>query len=110
LLSSTWTAAQADLASTVSWRWNAHTPYALRALEAELALVAVAPNGRRNEQLNASSYALFRLVADDRLPCDVVVRGLEAAARHAGLHRDEGGSAGIAKTIASAARARGVQI
>jgi putative DNA primase/helicase len=77
--------------------------YVLKALEDELALVAAAPSGRRNHQLNASAHALFRFVADNRIDRDVVVRGLEAAAQHAGLHARE-----ALPTIRSAARARGV--
>lgn len=75
--------------------------YVLRALEAELALVAAAPAGRRNDQLNTSAHALYRLA--DRLPADVIRRGLLSAAAHAGLPRIEAEA-----TIKSAARARGV--
>ena len=77
--------------------------YALKALESELALAAVAPEGRRNDQLNASAHALFRFVADGRLPRDPVERGLIAAATHAGLTEREART-----TIASAAKARGL--
>lgn len=77
--------------------------FALKALEAELSMVAAAPAGRRNEQLNASGHALFRFVAQRRLPVDVIQRGLIAAGRHAGLSDAE-----IMPTIKSAAKARGV--
>jgi Bifunctional DNA primase/polymerase, N-terminal len=77
--------------------------YAFKALESELALVAVAPAGRRNDQLNASSHALFRFAASGQLPADVVRRGLLAAALHAGLPERE-----ALATISSAAKARGV--
>jgi Bifunctional DNA primase/polymerase, N-terminal len=77
--------------------------YALKALESELALVAVAPDGRRNNQLNSSSYALFRFVDTGQLDPDIIRRGLLSAALHAGLsERDALG------TISSAAKARGV--
>jgi len=75
--------------------------YALKALENELVLVASAPSGRRNHQLNASAHALFRLA--DRLPPDVIRRGLLSAAAHAGLPHAEAEA-----TVRSAARARGV--
>ncbi len=77
--------------------------YVLRALEAELALVASAPNGRRNEQLNESAFNLFRFVIEGRMAADPIVHSLQAAARHAGLTDRE-----IQSTIRSAARARGV--
>lgn len=79
--------------------------YVLRALESELAMVAAAPDGRRNDQLNASAHALFRFVAEHRLPADVTMRGLLAAAAHAGLAERE-----ALPTIRSAASARGVSI
>jgi len=77
--------------------------YALKALEAELSMVAAAPKGRRNDQLNASAHALFRFVETGRLTADVICRGLLAAALHAGL--DEREALG---TISSASKARGV--
>lgn len=79
--------------------------YALKALESELALVAVAPKGRRNDQLNASAHALFRFCASGELPSSTVARGLEDAARHAGLTKPE-----TISTLKSAARARGVAL
>ena len=66
-----------------------------------MALVASAPSGRRNHQLNASAHALYRLA--DKLPPDVIRRGLLSAAAHAGLSHAESEA-----TIRSAARARGV--
>jgi hypothetical protein len=77
--------------------------YVLRALEAELALIASAPDGRRNEQLNESAFNLFRFVLEDRLDASAIVHGLEEAGRHAGLTEKE-----IAATISSAAKARGL--
>ncbi len=76
---------------------------ALKALEAELALVAIAGRGRRNEALNRGAYALLRFVASGELPAEPVLQGLRAAALHAGLAGQE-----IEATIASAARARGI--
>jgi len=78
---------------------------ALRALESELALVAVAPDGRRNAQLNKSAHAVFRFVAAGELPLEPVANGLGDAARHAGLAPAE-----ILATIKSAAQARGVAL
>jgi hypothetical protein len=77
--------------------------YCARALETELALVAVAPRGRRNNQLNASAHALFRFAQDGRLDAGVIQRGLLAAAQSAGLHERE-----ALATIGSAAKARGI--
>jgi hypothetical protein len=79
--------------------------YVLKALEAELALVASAPEGRRNEQLNESAFNLFRFVLDGRMAADPIVHSLTAAARHAGLRERE-----IESTIRSAAQARGVSL
>jgi hypothetical protein len=91
-----------------SWAADPHQPargsaYALKALRSELALVAIALTGRRNDQLNASAHALFRLVASGDLDRDIVERGLSDAAAHAGLPERE-----ISATIQSAARARGL--
>lgn len=77
--------------------------YARKAFESELSLVACAPAGRRNDQLNASAHALYRLVASGDLPAGLVLDGLTAAAGHCGLDRRE-----AMATILSAARARGV--
>jgi hypothetical protein len=79
--------------------------YLLRVLEAELALVASAPNGRRNQQLNESAFALFRFAVEGRLEAGAIAHGLEAAARHAGLNDRE-----AIATIRSAARARGIRL
>lgn len=78
---------------------------ALKALESELALVAVAPEGRRNDTLNRAAHALFRFVRGDELPGDIVRDGLAHAATHAGLPHIE-----AMKTIKSAANARGVNV
>lgn len=78
---------------------------ALKAFESELAIVAVAPEGRRNDTLNAAAHALFRFVRDNELPADVVRDGLANAATHAGLPPIE-----AMNTIRSAASARGVHV
>ena len=91
--------------STAGYRTaNGEDRYADKALRAELALVATAPDGGRNDQLNASAHALFRLVVDGRLSLDIVERGLYEAARHIGLTDIE-----TRRTIASAAKARGIR-
>jgi hypothetical protein len=79
--------------------------YLQRALEAELALIASAPNGRRNDQLNESAHALFRFVCEGRLVANALIPELKAAARAAGLTDSE-----IASTIGSAAKARGLSL
>jgi Bifunctional DNA primase/polymerase, N-terminal len=78
--------------------------YGWKTLESELALVASSREGRRNDQLNRSAHALYRLVADGRLYRADVDDGLSAAARHVGLRDRE-----IAATLASAAKARGLR-
>jgi hypothetical protein len=79
--------------------------YLLRAIEAELALVASAPQGRRNEQLNESAFNLFRFAQEGRLDAGAIAHGLEAAALHAGLEDKE-----IEATLKSAAAKRGVRL
>lgn len=79
--------------------------YLLRALEAEFALIASAPEGRRNDQLNESAFNLFRFAQEGRLDVGAIAHGLEAAARHAGL-----GDREITSTIRSAAAKRGVNL
>lgn len=90
--------------------WSAQTrtadggKYVARAFQAELALVACAPSGRRNDQLNASAHAVFRFVAEGKLSAATATDALLAAAAHAGLARRE-----ALATISSAAKARGVR-
>ena len=79
--------------------------YLERAVAAELALIAAAPEGRRNDQLNESAFALFRFAAEGRLPAAEIASGLMAAARHAGLPEREASG-----TIRSAATKRGVRL
>jgi hypothetical protein len=86
-----------------AYRPRAYDRYGWRALEAELALVVTASEGRRNDQLNRSAHALYRLVKDGRLYRSDVDHGLLAAALHIGLNQRE-----AASTMASAARARGL--
>ena len=77
----------------------------LKAFRAELALVAAAANGRRNDQLNESAYALLRFVKSGDLPASLVRDALADAAAHAGL-----GPIETLQTIRSAASARGVDV
>lgn len=59
--------------------------YAQKALDEEVAEVALASNGTRNNQLNTSAFKLATLVANGSLDEDEVRRQLERAARRAGL-------------------------
>jgi hypothetical protein len=86
-------------------RSPAEDRYLLRALEAELALVASAPEGRRNDQLNESAFNLFRFAVEGRLDAGAIAHGLHAAASHAGLGERE-----IAATLRSAAIKRGISL
>jgi hypothetical protein len=79
--------------------------YLLRTIEAELALVASAPHGHRNDQLNESAFNLFRFAQEGRLEASAIAHGLEAAARHAGLTDRE-----ISATLKSASAKRGVRL
>jgi hypothetical protein len=63
--------------------------YALAALGSELARVAAAPRGTRNNTLNAAAYALGRLVGAGLLDRAEVERRLLAAALSAGLEERE---------------------
>jgi Bifunctional DNA primase/polymerase, N-terminal len=64
-------------------------PYARAALAEELARVAAAPKGQRNEQLWESSRNLFNFVAVGALDEGEVHRGLLAAAERNGLLHEE---------------------
>jgi hypothetical protein len=79
--------------------------YVAKALEAELERVALAREGGRNHQLNASAHALFRFAVAGELDPDLARRGLVDAARHAGLAQLE-----AMATVKSAARARGITL
>ncbi len=63
--------------------------YAEAALDAETARVAGAPEGARNDTLNRAAFALGRLVGAGLLDERSVTRELSAAARYAGLGRQE---------------------
>lgn len=70
--------------------------YGQSALERECALTRTAAEGARNDQLNASAFALGQLVGSGVLDAAQVVSGLLEAAMRAGLSRRE-----ILKTIDS---------
>jgi Bifunctional DNA primase/polymerase, N-terminal len=80
-------------------------PYARAALAEELARVAAAPRGERNEQLWASGRNLFNFVAAGALNEHQVQQGLLEAAERNGLLREEPRQ--THRTIASA-RAAGL--
>jgi hypothetical protein len=73
------------------------TRYGLAALEAELAKVRRAPEGRRNNQLNTSVFKLAQLVAGGQLELSQLEAEATAAALQAGLGEQE-----TEDTIASA--------
>ena len=75
--------------------------YVRAALEAEVAAVAAASEGRRNDQLNRSAFALARFVRDGTLPASQYVENLTSAASRAGLPDVE-----IRRTLASALQGR----
>lgn len=76
------------------------TPYGRRALESELGRLALAVEGQRNHQLNASAFALGQLVASGALDAREVVEALLAVAARVGLGESEAEA-----TIASGMRA-----
>jgi len=73
--------------------------YARKALEAEAAEVATAPEGARNHTLNRAAFNLRRFVTENVLTVDEVRDTLGAAARANGLDTLE-----IGKTLGSAER------
>ena len=75
-----------DVTQVPSFRLS---PYARRALEAECGRVALAAKGRRNDQLNASAYALGQLVGSRALGAEEAGQALLLAAARAGLSEDE---------------------
>jgi Bifunctional DNA primase/polymerase, N-terminal len=77
------------------------TKYIDVALEREVADVASATEGTRNDQLNPSAYALARFVREGQLSASVFVEQLTAAASLTGLPETE-----IRRTIASALQGR----
>jgi P4 family phage/plasmid primase-like protien len=82
------------------------TPYARKALDAEVANLASAPPGSggagsgRNVQLNKSAFALGQLVGGGELPRGLVEQELMAAAERCGLVNDDG-MRSAEKTLAS---------
>jgi hypothetical protein len=76
--------------------------YVNAAFEREIAAVAGAWEGSRNNQLNKSSYALARFVADGKLDRDLAIAALSRAAETSGLAPTE-----TTRTIRSAFSARG---
>ncbi len=80
--------------------------YAEAALRGEVDKVSQSREGRRNDQLNRSAFALGQLIAGDVLDQADVERELETAARSAGLAGDPNcGTGGIRSTIRSGIRA-----
>jgi Bifunctional DNA primase/polymerase, N-terminal len=77
------------------------TKYIDVALEREVAAVASATEGARNDQLNKSAFALARFVRDGALPAADYVEHLTWAAVRTGL-----GEAEIRRTLASALQGR----
>ena len=76
--------------------------YILRAIEAELALVASAPVGKRNDS-SMAAFNLFRFAAEGRIDAGAIAHGLEAAALHAGLDAREIASTSIRRRQARSA-------
>ena len=64
-------------------------PYAAAALEAELAAVASAPTGTRNDTLNTASFNLGQLIAAGKLDGNSATAALLGAAVSAGLSERE---------------------
>jgi hypothetical protein len=90
-------------------------PYVRAAVEQEARTVATTPEGGgsyggRNKQLNVSTYALARFVANGELDATTVVTAMTDAARAAGLTGEVGPphKGEIGPTIASAFKARGI--
>jgi hypothetical protein len=77
-------------------RHAGRTGYGAAALERELGRLALAPEGTRNHQLNASAHSLGQLVASGRLDPEEVIAGLVSVGRKIGLSDSE-----CEKTIAS---------
>jgi hypothetical protein len=63
--------------------------YCRRALESECGRIALANEGHRNDQLNASAYNLGRLIGPDLLSAEDVAGSLLIAALRAGLEQRE---------------------
>ena len=78
--------------------------YVAAALESELAAVATAWEGGRNNQLNKSAWAIARFVAAGQLDSDAAIDALTTAASAAGLSPAE-----ISRTLRSAFTARSIR-
>lgn len=96
-------APRAAAASMRPYRGEA-SAYARVALERELAAVASAAPGTRNDALNRAAFALGSLCAAGALPVNVMANSLLKAAEHNGLIVEDGEAAARA-TIASGLRA-----
>lgn len=84
-----------DTPQPVPGSWEP-TPYALAALNAECAAIAIAPEGGRNDQLNRSALNMAQLIAGGQISEPNVTTALTHAALSAGLEARE-----TAKTIRS---------
>jgi hypothetical protein len=78
-----------QLATLPDRRPRSLAAYCQRALESECGRIALAEEGHRNDQLNASAYSLGRLIGPDLLSAEEVVGSLLTAALRAGLDRRE---------------------
>lgn len=65
------------------------SPYGLAAVEQEIAILASTPEGKRNEQLNKTAFALAQLVAGGELDWERVESELLMAAERIGLSEEE---------------------
>ncbi len=72
-------------------RHAGRTGYGAAALERELGRLAIAQEGGRNHQLNASAFSLGQLIPSGQLDAAEVVAGLLHVARHIGLSDAEAG-------------------
>ena len=72
------------------------TPYALTALEREIGLLAIAPEGTRNDTLNRAALNMAQLIAGGQISAQQVTAALTGAATSAGLTPRE-----ITRTIRS---------
>lgn len=79
--------------------------YVQAAIERECLNLAESREGSRNDTLNRATYALGRFIASGDADPVAVVRALTVAADAAGLPERE-----IARTLASALRARGISL
>ncbi|CAI9121211.1 bifunctional DNA primase/polymerase [Brytella acorum] len=91
---------KADLAKIEDGLRNADR-YVQGALRGAIRNVATAPEGARNDTLNAETYALGRFIPPGHLTASQIAEAMAAAALQAGLTQHE-----IERTIASALRAR----